>query len=73
MKENVGSLGKEELVTSIGWQSLAGSLWSLVRQVQGPFLEERSCRPSGEWELLDARIGEGFQASGLLSSLRRRN
>lgn len=40
---------------------------------QSLFLEERSCKPRGEWELLDARMGEGFQGSGLLSGLRRRN
>lgn len=27
---------------------------------QSLFLEERSCKPRGEWELLDARMGEGF-------------
>lgn len=37
----------------------------------GPFPEERSCRPRGVWELLMARMGEGFRLQALRSSLRR--
>lgn len=63
MEEDVGSLGKERLVPSIG-RGLGRLPLVLGETGPGPFPEERSCRPRGVWELLMARMEEGFRLLG---------
>lgn len=47
---------------------LADSLWSLVRQAQGPFPRGKEVRPEGMWELPaeQGRVGSQAWGAGLL-------